>query len=278
MKNLIVSAAVLVCASHSLAGNVWINSSKVSNYTETGSVGQAKFRLSHTNFDMTVDRGQGTNAGQFIQANLGNNTALNNVTFNFTLQHIAGQGLIFTMVNTKNTVTNADDATSVLSWGSFVSPPAGTTAVAIGGENAPGPSNPNAARQSFNTLRLDAQANRTQPPGSSMAFSNLVFTSGLTVADGSFYSGSVVTPSGGPADANEVQYLVSDMNLGAFDWTLTGSLVGYRDTLAGGDEQVRFVVGLKQSNFNIVPMPTPMAMAGAGLLAVAGLTRRRMGR
>ncbi len=270
MKMGIVAATVAVAglASSAMAGSVWINSSAVQNYTETGSVGQAKYRLSQGNFDMTIDRGQGTNTGQFIQANLGNNSQLSNVAFEFTLQHIAGEGLVFTM---KNTSTNTE---TTLSWGTFTTTPAGTTAVLLGGEEAPGPSNPDSDRQSFNVLRLDAQANRTNNQGSGMSFSDMVFTSGLSVADGALNDGSIVTPGGGPAAPNVVQNIVSDMNLAAMDWTLTGTLSGYRDSNAGGDESVKFTIGLKQADFTIIPLPTPVTMAGAGLLMLAGVRRR----
>jgi hypothetical protein len=263
----IASLAVVALAGSALGGQVWLNSSKIQGITETGSVGQAKFRLSQTNFDMTIDRGQGTNVGQFIAANLGTNGQLNNVAFNFVLQHIAGEGLVFSMTNTNTT------ATSKLSWGSFTTPPGGTTTVMLGGERVAGPANPNAARRSFNALRLDAQANRTNPPGSQMKFQNLVFN-GLPVADGALNNGMVTTPSGGPASANIVQWVVSDTNLAAVNWTLTGTLTGYRDTAVGGDEQVKFTIGEKQIDFTIIPLPAGVALSLAGL-GVVGLRRQR---
>ncbi|MDX2132473.1 MAG: VPLPA-CTERM sorting domain-containing protein [Planctomycetota bacterium] len=263
MKTTIIAAALAVASGQALAGNVWLNSAKVSNYTETGSVGQAKYRMSNTNFDMSLDHGLGTNPGQFISHGLGNNTQLNNVVFNFSVNFIAGEGMIFRMVNTNT------NAAFNLAWGTFSSPlPAGTT-------NSVATLNGFAPNRSFNTIQLFADA-RFNP--SQMQWSNLAFTSaGLTVADNSLLTGGQVenpeNPGSPPPGTQHTQRIVSDMDLSTFNWTLTGQIRGYR-TGAGGDELTRYVIGLKESNFQIIPLPTGAGLAFAGL-GVLGVRRRR---
>ena len=250
---LAVSVAAFALQGVVSAGQVWINSGQIANIVQLESVANSKYRLSQGNFDMSIDHGAGTNPGQFISANLGNNSALSNVAFNFTVQHIAGEGVIFTMTNTNSSVT------TTLSWGDFSAAPEGTTAGLLNGF---------APDRSFNSLELSARAERI---GSSMAFSGLTFSSGLSVADGAFYNGEVSTPGVG----SDVQRLVSDTDLSTIDWTLTGTLMGARDTSASGDETVRFMIGHKQVAFSVIPLPTPAGLAVAGLLAIPALRRRR---
>lgn len=266
----IVAAAVsLSVASSALAGRVWINSNQVQNFVETGSVGQAKYRLSQNNFDMSLDRGQGTNPGQFQSLNLGNNNALSGRTFDFTLRHIAGEGLIFTMLNT------VSRSSSTLAWGSFTTPPSGSVFTTIGGAEPAATDNPDANRRSFNALILTATSTRNN---SSMTFSNLAFTSGLSLQDGALFGGAASTPGTG----NIAQRVVSDTNLASIDWTLTGSLTGSRDNSAGGDETVKFTIAEKIASFRVVVIPAanPLTMSTAGLALVAGMGMcpRRRGR
>lgn len=248
------------------AGSLYINSSNVA-VTSEYAVAQAKYRLSHANFDQSLDNGAGTSAGNFIQGGLGNNSFLASRSYNVSLEHKAGQGFIFTM--------NDGATTSVLSWGTFASTPAGTTTAALNGKSA--------QWSSFNGLLIEARASRTD---SWFEFSNVSFNAaGLTVADGSLDTSGTINPattgpgySGMPDAAGfYTQKLISDMDLSTIDWTFSATVKGFRDAVSGGDETVRFTIGAKNYSYtlNIVPLPGPAMMGMAGLGALACVRRRR---
>ncbi len=249
----------LLAAAPALADLVYIESPLVTVHGETGAVGGGKYRLSHANFDQSLDRGTGTLPGNFISLNLGNNTALSARTYDFSFKHIADEGFIFSMTNT------ADNTTTTLSWGTFTVTPPGTNAALLNGF-APG--------DYFNALKVEARATRS---GSSMSFSNLsFFAPALTIADGAFSSGTVTPLVGGPGDplGFNIQHLVADVNLALYDWELTGTIGGQRDAVASGDEEVRFQVIAKVVDATIVPEPGTAALLLLGGLA---LLRRRVG-
>jgi len=255
--------ASLFLANAASAGQVWINSGHVVGVSHQSTVAHSKYRLSNSAFDMSIDNGAGTGvAGQYIAANLGAIAQLNNVTFNFVIEHIAGQGLIFRMGSQSESISET------LSWGDFSNAPAGTSVTELGGESV---------GRSFNSLHIEARATAGN---STITFNDLMFTSALSVADGSFYDGSVSHTSGGSGEI-AVQELFAGADLSTIDWTLTGQVMGFRTGVGGGlDEDIRFVVGQRMVEFTLssvtaIPLPTPAALAAAGLLAIPALRRRR---
>lgn len=258
-----VLAAIAAPAAPARAQNVYLNSPLVQSVAITQSAGSAKYRLSHTNFDQSLSRTSGTDAGSFISANLGNNAFTANRPYAFTLRHLAGQGLQFSMTDL------VSGATSTLAWGSFSTQPTGLTAATLGGI-APG--------AAFNVIDLSARATRTNAPGSALTFSELAFTApALTIAHGSFVAGTVTpaTTGAGPGAGFWDQRLVADVNLADFDWALSGRISAFRDALSGGDESVRFDIGLKQGVVTFIPAPGPAAvLALAGFFAARRPARR----
>ncbi|MDX2114171.1 MAG: hypothetical protein SFZ24_00940 [Planctomycetota bacterium] len=261
MKSSLFSVSMLALAAASVAapasaGFVYINSPLVQGLDAPGStVAQAKYRLSHTNFDISLDRGAGTNPGQFVSANLGNNNAISGRVFQFTLEHTAGKGFSFSLG------APGSPFSTPVAWGSFGK--GAGVAEELGGV-APG--------ASFNSLVLEARASRSN---SSMQFSDLEFLSkGLTIADGSFESGLVGPSTSGKGDAPGLwtQELFADTDLSKVNWSLTGLLRGERDAGAGGDETVKFTVGARQSAASV---PTTGA---ASLFLVAGVLNLRRAR
>ncbi len=265
----IAIAAAGAIVSSAAADAVFINSPLVQNLIVTGSAAEAKYRLSNSNFDMTLANGNGGGAAaDRIATNLANSGALSGRTYQFSLEHRAGlgsgpnggdRGFVFTM---SDGVT-----TSTQSWGTFASPP-GSTASLLNGQAPLG---------SFNSLSVVGQATRfTASAGSSMTWSNLQFVAaGLVVADGGWNSGSVSTPAGGPSSPAASQRLVADVDLSRFDWTFSGVVTGVRDAGGGGDETVRFTISAQNTSFTAIPSPGSGAV---GMMAAAGLLVRRVSR
>jgi len=213
----------------------------------------AKYRLSHANFDMSLDAGGGTFAGNFISANLGNNTLLSTLTWDFSLEHVLAEGYVFKMTRTDT------GATTTLSWGAFTTPPGGTTAALINGET---PYTSDGGKPTkYNSLFIEAIANPVNGPVvEQVNFSKLAFTSPtLNYGGGSFFSGS--------APANTTQLLSATDNLANHAWKLTGTVSAKRDATVGGDELVKFVIDGKTAVFT----PVPEASTVVGGLALAGL-------
>lgn len=259
MRACTVTAGALVLLAwqgSALGGMIFINSAQAQVSSVTGTVAQAKYRLSNTNWDQSLDRGTGTSSGNFISLGLGNNAQLSTRTYEFSLENRPGQGLVFTMTD-QTTL-----ASSVLSWGVFSTATGGTSVPTIASQSVP---------TNFNSLWIEARSTRT---GSSLSFSGLSFAgSGLTLADGSF-AAAVINPSvGGPGNAPGVytQRLVSDTNLGAQAWTFRGLVSASRDSTSSSDESVKFTVGAQQ----VVATFVPSAGTGAGLALAAGLLAAR---
>lgn len=224
----------------------------------------AKYRLSNNNFDMSLDAGGGTFAGNFIQAGLGNNTLLNTLTWNFSLEHIAGEGYIFEMTRTDS------GATTTLSWGSFTSTPPGTTAAVINGET---PYTSNGGNPTYyNSLFIEAICNeRAAGVQEKLNVSGLAFSSSTLVnGGGSFFNVSLAVPPNQQA----FQLVFAEDNLAGHSWLLTGTVSGQANTAAGGDESVKLVIDGKTAQ--LVPEPgTVAAGLGLGALALGTLIRRR---
>jgi hypothetical protein len=244
---------VMFAGAPALAGMVYINSSQAVVSGSGLSTAQAKLRFSHTNWDQSLDRGTGTSSGNFISTNIGSNSQTSGKEYHFSFSNIPGEGFIFSLTSAANT------AVTTLSWGSFSSPPTGSTTLLLNGF-APG--------GSFNGLLLEARATRAN---SMLTFRELAFTSQtLSIADGAFVNGSVSPIDSGPGEAlgSYTQRLVADSDLSLHRWTFSGLISGTRDANSSGDEEVKFAVGTRNFTASLPPVPAPGAVA---LLSVAGI-------
>jgi hypothetical protein len=261
-KSFVSSFVALAAASVASAGTVYVNSNSLYAGAIGDSVVGAKYRLSNTNFDQSLDNGAGTNTfgggkNTFIQSNLGNVSTLNPRTYDFTLEHQAGKGFLYTLKN--------GSTTTALVWGSGLSGvPGGAVSAASLYDSATTTVTPGA---SFNSLYLEMRATNNTSQGT---LSNLAF-SGASVAGG-FINESVdnTTAGYGGTVGYSRQRLVSDTDLSSFNWTLTGS-IALSKSGTGGDEATKFtVIG---QNVEAVPEPTSMAVLALGGIAL--LRRRR---
>jgi hypothetical protein len=246
------------------------------------SVAGAKYRLDGTNWDMALHSGTGTNdplpgPADFVQANLGNLTALNNAAFRFEVTHEAGVGFTYTLTNLSG------GAATTLSWGAGLPGTNATTlqrtsgGVLDGVEHAP--------TDPFNFLLIEARAQRNDAgngvePDSSLTFSNLSFSGTGLTNSGSFTggttnentAGSAWTPPGTAVENGRYwQFLYSDVDLSQYDWTFTADVTGFAATNAG-QELLRFEVTAK----NVAPVPLPAAawLLLSGLLGLGAAGRR----
>ncbi|MCC5786790.1 MAG: hypothetical protein JJU33_08835 [Phycisphaerales bacterium] len=241
---------VFSAATAASAGQVWINSDDITGVTVNQTVAAQKYRLSNNNWDMSLANQSSTaNSADFIQANLGNNAQLSGRSYSFIVEHVAGQGFAFFMADMTGS--------TILSWGAGLAFLGGTNAADL---------NSVLPNRSFNSIELEAWVRRDN---ASMSFSDLQFFAPDLDVDGSFFAG-VAENGDGPI----TQRIVSDADLSLFDWSLTGTLVGARDSSAAGDETVRFEIRQQNIDFVVIPLPTGAGLAGLGLGLVA-LRRRR---
>jgi hypothetical protein len=214
-----------------------------------------KLRASPNDWDMSLGVGGGTSAGNFIQADLGGSFSSPNRTINFTLEHRAGEGLIFRTVEGTNPEVT-------LAWGSFTTPVAGSMVVPTINSNTP--------PQNYNLLNLQAVAERA---GARVTFSNLLFASPtLDIGSGTFQSGSVQSSTPGGI----TQSLIADGSLGDHNWTLSGTVSLQRPgQQPGSDDSVRFEVTAGLAPFLSV-VPEPGVLLFAVPMAALLLQRRRL--
>jgi len=253
---------------------------------------QAVYRMSNTNYDQQLTNAgyNSTNPNTNSQnGHLGNVDALNNKTFDFSLEYKFGQGYIYTM---KNNVSNNQYVTA---WGTFSSPSLPTVGGSIisvnvaGTMGSPLEAPPGAG---FNSISIyssasansgtTAQCNGSGPSVySCVQLSNLAFTSSsLTQAGSGSWAPTTVASTG--TTARGYQQLYSDVDLSTISWTLSGTVLEYKGSY-GGDESVKMVINTRNVTFGTPapsqPVPGPLPLLGATMaLGWSRRLRHRMAR
>lgn len=294
---LVVLAAIVLPAVPAAAADfVAINRPGVQVASIGNLVMGAKYRVSPTNFDLSLDSGGGTQnvsgGPNFIQTDLGNLGALNNVTFSFSLRNIVGQGMVFS-------VTSPANVTRSLAWGTFapaLSPTPTASAAELRAATATG--QPSGTLLSPGELRMNALhlevSSRVRPlnPGNSYApvvtLSDVAFTAPGAGLRGSIIPSQTVTPATNLTNPNspEVgagfasQWLLTNTDFWDFGWTLSGKVNARVNNITGNigqiDEWVKFGVSGKQVTLaGSVPEPQSWAMLITGFGLVGAAMRRR---
>ncbi len=232
---------------------IYLNDASASGTALTTGVAGFKYRVSNTNFDMTVDRGVGTSAGNFISAGLGNTSQLSGRAFDIVITNQPGEGFTFTMTSTLGTTR--------LHWGTNA--PSGSTSAATIGGAAPG--------AAFNTLVLESRASLAS---STLEFSGLSFTSPtLTTGAGSLVAGIVTPSTRGPYDTVNgawTQRISADTDLSQHAWTLAARVTATRLAGGGGDESLKFTVSAGMG----VHVPNTASSVSLAMVACGVLVRR----
>lgn len=275
----VVTAAISVALSamnSARADTIYINNLAASSTTSTAT--QAMYRISNTNWDTRLTNGlTASTAANTTTFGFGNHAALNGNTYDFSLQWIAG-----TVNVNRGFVWTVSSGTTILSrtaFGTFSPALTGTTVAASGTLNGVTPS------ASFNMLGLSQRATGTNG-GSQATLADLAFSTtrpGATQS-GAWLNGSITTPPGGPVppgtngtDGFINQWMISDFDLSANDWTLTGKVTLTRG-FSAGDDNATFQITARQ----VVPVPEPGQLAyvtaAAAMCGLWRLRRLRRGR
>jgi hypothetical protein len=255
---LMAAVGVLAAASMASAGTVYVNPGSRVTATETAGRGEARYRMSSSNFDQGLGPDVGSASGRIVNE-MGNSTSLNNAWFRYTLQFVAGQGYSMKMVNHGSSKTNAAGASHELVWRNDASVVnTGNTFKSANLLNGL-----SATSGAVHMLILTAQASSGAP--SYMEWDQLAFSAtGQTVV-------GTLTDMNAPPTA--VQRIVSQQDFRTFDWQLDGWVRGSGAT--NGGESQKFAVNFKDATVTVIPLPTAGLMAGVGLVGFVGLHRRR---
>lgn len=268
--------AVCLLAAHAPAATVYVNDPLITGITPVASstIYGAKYRISQGNWDLSLGMSDDTaNAATYLQSNPGNTTALSAITWNFRLQHILGEGIVFTLFR----ATNTGLVQYILSWGTFTSAPGGTTDDTLPNGGNPGTLTPERPYNALNiTAKALSQANGTQT--GTVTLANLALSSPtLTLSPGSAFLNTTYLPGSGLT----TQRIFLDGDLSQHAYTLTG-LVTLSKSTNGCDECAALSLTASTVTADFppppasVPEPATAALTAGGLLLLAlGSLRRR---
>lgn len=215
--------------------------------TNTASV--TRYRISNTNWDTFIGSSSTVSTSTIVQsANLGTQTALNTLTWDFAYAYTSGVGYTWTL--------SRAGTTSTMSW----------TAPTANGPN------PTAA---FNAISIAIIAGTAMPAGvtsASASATNLAFnfSSGGAPITGSLRDlASTWTPSG--SSGQDRIMIFSDTDLSTTSWSLTGKVQFTYSGTAGGSLDER----LKLDVATMAAIPQPAGVLAFGAIACLGLRRSR---
>lgn len=218
------------------AAEVALNASG-NGYTFSGDVVDARYRLSNTNWDHALSTSSNVTPTTLAStANIGNNSSLNNVTWDFALAFSPVNGWTYSLSN--------GTTSHVRTWSAPF--------------NGVGPF------RSFNALEIFVVAtnpNATVYQSVTARATEMTFTSAQATTTGSLVD--LVSVSAGLVR----QFVISDTDLSTIAWSLQGKVnlayvLNAGQTAGNLDERLKFDI----KGENAVPGP-----AGLALLAAAGL-------
>lgn len=269
--------AVCLLTANAHAAEIFVNDPLVTNITPVANstIFGAKYRISQGNWDLSLGMSDDTaNAATYLQSNPGNTSALSAITWNFRLQHILGEGIVFTLFRSTTTAL----VQHILSWGTFTTPPGGTTDDTLPNGGNPGTLTPERPYNALNiTAKALSQANGTQT--GTVTLANLALSSPtLTLSPGSAFISTTYLPGSGLT----TQRIFLNGDFSQHNYTLTG-LVTLTKSSSGCDECAALsltgssvTADFPQPPGAAVPEPASLALTAGGLFLLAlGSLRRR---
>lgn len=266
---------VLLSVAHAPAATVFVNDPIITGITPVASstIYGGKYRISQGNWDFSLGMSDNTaDPNTYLQSNLGNTTALSGITWNFEFQHILGEGIVFTLFRS----TSTGLVQHILSWGTFTTPPGGTTDNFLPNGPNPGTLTP---EQPYNAINITAkalsQANGTQT--GTVTLANLALSSPtLALSPGSAFVNTTYLPGSGLT----TQSILINGDLSQHAYTLSG-LVTLSKNTNGCDECAALSITGSSVTANFpppaaeVPEPGTIGLLAGGLLLIALSSIRR---
>ena len=209
-------------------------------------------------------------AGPSLGRNLGTRTQLTNVTWNFELEHILGQGLVFTLSRVVSSVL----VEHIIGWGTFTPAlPGGSTV----DPTLPNPIGTTTPGQAYNAITLLVDTGLNGSDTNTVTIAGLAFSSPtLTLSAGSVLNAGMSGSNG--TDAS--QRILLDGDFAQHNWTLTGTVNIVKSNNGCPGCAVFAITGSTvEADFPqpvVVPEPATYGYAASGLLLlIIGSVRRR---
>ena len=249
IPRLVMCSAVASLGGVAQADQVWINPTGL-HVTQQRTVASFDYQIGPSMAGISTQYRWSEWQSMAQHREIGGSESISGRAYEFTLSHYANQGVVFAL---RDLGTNEVQA---VMWGAF-SP-----------HQFPQVPHEHAFDSPFNALVLTASATAE---GASVEFSDLVFSSALSSAHGAFEDGSVSTPG----EATRVQRLIASVNLASIDWTLSGTILGVRDSISGGPGLAGFSIAQTMMTATLIPLPTPLWLGAVGLGLVLSARRRQ---
>lgn len=266
---LVAVSAVSIVAASAIGGTVQINPTSMPGHMiVSGRQATAQIRFSTNGWDMGFSPVNADGSANDQQTrNVTNNAAALASAWDFSLSFTPDSGYTFKMARAGNPA-----ASSKIVWPTNAEH-ASVNAIDNAYTSGPDSGAANNARiPHFNFIRLNAHVGEA---GKSLSFSNLDFVSALS-ENGALHGGVVTTTSnarasvdGSASGGSHFQDIISDVNLAANAWALTGRIQANQASNLSG-----FQIDLLDTAQAVTVAPLPSA-AAMGLVAIASVGSRR---
>ena len=284
MKSRVFAPLILLAAfvSNGFATDVYVNDPvitgilPVANTTVFGATYQLQPGTSDRDQTLGLSEDTGT-AGTFLGRNLGDRSDLTGDEWNFALQHITGQGLVFTL----SLVGSSPLVEHIIGWGSFV--PALTAPAAPGGltvdptlPNSPQPVGTTTPEQPYNAINIMVITGPQPNHANSVTIEDLAFSSPtLVLSAGS----TLAVGMSGIDGTDDSQRILINGDFTQHNWTVTGTVTIVKSNNGCPECAVFAITGSTvEADFPAAAIPEPASFgyaAGGLLLLIIGSLRRR---